>query len=161
MPQVPLTEWGYGKHGTTYTACAENLYATSGSFQRDVDRFVSDSKGKDHATYNAAGTTSLLNYVRTNWGSVQQYYEQVSMSSTYAYERLHTFLRDTVATAVMSNFLGQLSIFTESTGLMETVYVPIAQYFVSGSGALGNDSYIFDTHGPFTYYTAVKYSLFN
>ena len=44
---------------------------------------------------------------------------------------------------------------------VETAYVPIAQYFVSGSGALGNDSYIFDTHGAFTYYTAVKYNLFN
>ena len=161
VPQVPLTEWGYGKHGTLYTACAEDLYKTSPAFQKDVDRFVSDSNEKDQATFNAGGTASLVSYVQTKWGTLQQYYEQVSASSIDSDETLYTFLRGMVAPAAMKKFIGQLSIFVESRGLVDTAYVPIAQYFVSGSGALGYDSYIFDTHGAFTYYTAVKYNLFN
>ncbi len=126
-----------------------------------MDRFVSDSKGKDQATFNAAATASILDYVGRRWETLQQYYELVSMSGNNTRETLYTFLRGTVAPAAMSEVLGSIDIFLESVGLVSTVYVPIATYFVSGSGALIFDNYIYDTHSPFTYYTAVKYSLFN
>ena len=158
MPQVPLTEWGYGKHGTTYTACAENLYATSAAFKRDMDRFVSDSKGKDQATFNAAATASLLSHVEFSWISVQMYYEQPHILGT-SIQTLYEFIRGTVASAAMKEISGQAKLVLAATE--ESVYAPIAQYFVSGSGALLFDDYVYDTHSPFTYYTAVKYSLFN
>ena len=59
----------------------------------------------------------------------------------------------------MKEISGQAKLVLAATE--ESVYPPIAQYFVSGSGALLFDDYVYDTHSPFTYYTAVKYSLFN
>ena len=34
-------------------------------------------------------------------------------------------------------------------------------FFVSGSGSVGYDDFVYNAHTPYTYYTAVKYGLFN
>lgn len=45
-------------------------------------------------------------------------------------------------------------------GLIPTEYTTIATFFVSGSGSVGYDDFVYIAHSPYTYYTAVKYGLF-
>ena len=160
VPQVPLTAWGYGKHGITFTVTAEDLYANNTAFKNDMDRYTQDSRGKSNATFTSSGTSSLLNYVSARWGTVQEYYEEVHLSGANNNETLYTFFRGTVAPAAMGGNLATVELLIEAIGLVHTDYTTIATFFVSGSGAAGYDDYIYNAHHAFTYYTAIKYSLF-
>lgn len=76
-------------------------------------------------------------------------------------QTLYTFFRNIVAPAAMGDGVAGYKLLCETDSATYTYYTTIARYFVSGSNAIffGVD-YIYDTHSPFTYYSAVKYGLF-
>ena len=163
VPQVPLTNWGYGKHGITYTITAGNLYNNNISFKNDMKRFVFDSKGRNDASFNLSGTNNLLSHVSNHWGSVQAYYTLIHKNATNTNHTLYTFFRNIVAPAAMDESISdQLALFGESGNTDITYYTPIAQFFVYGGGAPlpGWQNYIYDTHHAFTYYAVVRRGLF-
>ena len=129
-----------------------------------MNRFVSDANGRSNASFNLSGVMDLLDYVKENWTNVQDYYEEdhvIFISSTYpyhtTYSTLYNFIRNTVAPAAMKESTSNLV----AAALNGVEFQKIALFFVSGSGVLFFDDYIYDTHSPFTYYTAEKYKLFD
>ena len=157
VPQVPLSAWGYGKHGITYTVTAGDLYESSAAFQSNVDRYLHDSKGKEKANFNLTGTNSLLDYVSENWATVEQFYTKVNRDAMLQNYTLYLYFRDVVATAAMGT---SIAILKDCGNVDISIYTPIAQFFVQGSGILLWQDYIYDTHHAFTYYTAMTYGLF-
>ena len=156
---MPLTSWGYGKHGITYTKTAGTLYSGNTSFKNAIDTFLSDSN-KANASFNLSGTQNLLSYVSGKWANVQQYYEAdhiiFNSSQMTIYSTLYNYFR---------NFVAPAAIGEDTSGLVITAidggeYTTIARFFATGSGELWFDDYIYDAHCAFTYYNAIKYGLF-
>jgi len=127
-----------------------------------MQSYLVSSKGRSDANFNLSATNNLVNYVSGKWGNVQEYYEEehiIYMPAGDAgptYTTLYDFFRNTVASAAMGESIDGL--FT--TALTGQEYQTIAFFFISGSGKLWFDDYIYDAHHAFTYYTAIKYGLF-
>ena len=164
VPQVPLADWGYGKHGKTFTKIAKGLYNNNMMFGLDMERFLWYSRGILNVNFELTGTQSLLSHVSNTWKTVQDYYQTYhttnSINPLSEKITLYQYFREHVALAAMNDtaakialFLNQFSYFTNSN------FKQIAQYFVDGSEMFLN--YIENAHHAFTYYTAVKYGLFN
>ena len=164
VPQVPLANWGYGKHGITYTKTAGTLYTNNPStFKSAVDTFMSDS-GRGNANFNLSDTTFLLSHVYSKCDTVQKYYNTVHyaniLDSNAYYNSIYGFMRSHVAPAAMGD-MAQGAYLLTLIANGGPAFAPIAAYFVKGSNVFffGVD-YIYTAHCPFTYYTAVKCGLF-
>jgi hypothetical protein len=163
VPQVPLSKWGYGKHGIAYTKIAETLYSNSNNskFKEDMDKFLSDSE-KGSASFDLESTTSLLDYVYDKWGSVDVYYTKKRYTSAPLIKTtLYKFFRNVVAPAAMEGKMGMAALGAEAIKLLGSDYAPIARFFIAGNAnAPFMSKRIYHTHVAFTYYDAIKHGLF-
>jgi len=175
VPQVPLSDWGYGKHGTTYTQTVESLYNNFNNtgFVSSMDNFIKDTKTswigldvfklnlfRNTPTFNSAATNNMLSAVRDKAKNTYQFYNlKYPTGGTPLHElmkeSLYDYFRNCVAPAAMgetSQLMGKwigVDYFSE-----------ITKFFINGSGMLLFNDYIFDTHHAFTYYAAIKHRLF-
>ncbi|MDR3288649.1 MAG: leucine-rich repeat protein [Peptococcaceae bacterium] len=148
--------WGYGVYGKTYKVTANNVYDIVSGFRDAMDRYVFLSNGKRKAEFNQTATNNVMSYVGGRWKSTSEYYNHYYLTAPFASLTLHGFFRDYVALAAMdrpSNVMAQLGVASAAAG--NSVYGPVAYYFVAGSKA-----YINDTHQAFTYYAALKAGAF-
>jgi hypothetical protein len=162
VPQVPLSKWGYGKHGITYTKTAETLYSNNDEFKKNMNDFLDDSE-KGNASFDLDRTTSLLDYVYDKWGSVEAYYKtKRNTSAPLLKTTLYKFFRNIVAPAAMEESIGIAAIGTEAIKpQLISDYAPIARFFIRGNvNAPFMSKRIYHTHVAFTYYNAIKYALF-
>ena len=103
VPQVPLSAWGYGKHGITYTVTAGDLYESNSSFKNDMNRYVKDSRNKDSVAFEFARTASLLTYVSNRWNTVQNYYGVEYSTANSGKHTLYTFLETLLLRLLWAN----------------------------------------------------------
>ncbi len=160
VPQSPLTGWGYGKHGISYTAIAEDLYNGNASFKTNL--YTSLCR---EAEFNKAGTIEVIDYVYSIANSIESYYHNLyaindinTTDSAIISASLYTYLRDYVAAAAAGDLIASGSL--ASTVLTSTTYKTISSYFVGGSGVLFFENYISDTHDIKTYIIALRFNLF-
>ena len=159
VPQVPLADWGYSKHGITFVETAETLYSNNSLFKNDLDVYAADSN-KGNVSFSLLATNTLISSVLEYWTSTQEYYEKTyNMDSNDLSSSLWTlyhFFREVIAPAAMGEVMGYINIapFMNVSGIFNR----IASFFVHGS-AIRN--YIYFGHHAFTYYSAIKHDLFN
>lgn len=172
VPQVPLAGWGYSKHGITFVKTAGDLYENNVSFKNDLDVYAADSNKKS-VSFNLSGTSSLISHVQLHWENLESYYKDPRIFTrteeqcitnnltipTYndTYITLYNFFRDIIAPAAMEVDGSSLGVIAPIIN-PESDYKYIASFFVNGSAI--SDSIYFGHHA-FTYYTAIKYGLFN
>ncbi len=129
------------------------------------------------ADFNYAATQSLLSHVADKWEDVDAYYNNSCFNgetlpgtsfpadlsqaaNPLRWMTLYDFMHDEVAKAAMGDVVGMAMVAGKVLNF-NYFFGPIALFFVGGSGQLIFESYVFDTHEAFTYYTAVKLGLFN
>jgi hypothetical protein len=177
VPQVPLDaghKWKYGKHGITKTITAGALYnnntVKNTAFKNDMDTFLGGA-----AVFNLSGTTTLLNHIASKWDNVQEYYNNSCYTGTTVlgtatpanlidaanplnYMTLHDFFHDELAKAAMGCVYESGLVAAKA---LNYYFGPISTFFIAGSDLPKMQNYIYNNHHEFTYYTAVKYGLFN
>lgn len=151
VPQVPLSQWGYSKYGTTYYAVAENLYGLPTSFAAEENLAIKRSTGKSSANFDYGGTQFLLGYVNGFWGDTSAFYNK-----TYGFNgTLYQYFRNGVAPVAIDMTPQTVIGFAgRTTGL----FIPIGAFFLNGQALHSN---INDTHQAITYYNALKNGGFN
>jgi|GEM_PF-3018073 len=157
VPQSPLKEWGYGKHGNLYLANAYNLYKTDGVFKNEMDAFVKRSYDRrNSADFSRNATADLMTHVKGWWSSTEQYYAKRWYGLVYEIS-LYTFFREIVAPAAMQEALPIVTMASVASNLSDHIFGPIARYFVVGNAVF---KYVNDTHISYTYYLALKQNAF-
>lgn len=151
VPQVPLSEWGYSKYGTTYYAVAENLYGLPTPFSAEENLAFKRSAGRNSPDFDYDGTQFLLSYVNGFWGDTSAFYNK-----TYGYNgTLYQYFHNGVApVAIEMTIPAVINFVSKTTG----IFLPIGAFFLNGQ-ALNNN--INDTHQIITYYNALKNGGFN
>ena len=155
VPSLPLnTNWGYGKHGTTYTVTADGLDVGNFQYRQAISIDCSEGLG-ERDSFDAASSKSVINYVAKTWKTVSAYYNQAPGTGS-SIESLYKFMHDVVAPAAMDNLAAQISLKTY-TGEESSVYTKIANFFVDGFSMRAS---VNDTHQMYTYYNALTEGAF-
>lgn len=158
VPKVPLNSWGFGAHGITRYATAQNLFDTNKLFKDDV----SNSRySKAFLVFAKNEANKLIGGIGNRWKSVKDYY------NIYLYDmygsilmwdnfNLFQFMKDIVAKAIHNDKIA-IGVLVELATVKNTYEIvpKIARFF-----AEGGMTFIFYTHTPTTYYYATKHGLF-
>ena len=152
---MPLADnnWQYGKYGTTYYACAAELYKNNKYFRSMMNSYRQYDDGTK-LSYKTRGAYGIANFVLANCVSVKDYYTKKYGNDAYSwYDYFYNFFA-----TLMYDFKKLGSKMEYYTGA--TRFQQITHKFVLGGVGYSQDAYYIaaylGTHDACNYYGLAK-----
>jgi hypothetical protein len=165
VPQVPLDSWGYSKYGTTFLACADDLYhrtymtgVGSKTFTSEINTYIKLSEGRE-PKFDKDSTANVLLIFASVAPTVNDYYhKEYIFVGDYTGEipvTTFNFMHGTIApAAILGSRSTQAADLLFKSGIPKELY-GIRSFFLDGRKSIN------DTHQMFTYYAAIRHHEFN